>query len=645
MKSCWNLKLSNIYFLILFHFLAYHATAQLSKTDSTAPAATKKEEKYIYPIKPGSPSSLAGTMGELRSTHFHSGIDIRTNNEIGWPVLAAKSGYISGVGVSPSGYGNVLYIAHPDGNTTVYGHLDRFKGALADHVVKQRYARKVSTISLAFKPTDFPVKQGDTIAFAGNTGSSGGPHLHFNIQRDQVALDPLYFEFAEVRDITPPIVQKIALKTLDINSRINDRFGRFEFYASRSGKNYALNVPILASGSIGIELLGYDRVDNARFRCGINYIEVFADDVKIFSQKIEEVDLQESRGIYGLIDYKAQRSAGNRFYKLYLDDSNRLNFYSSSPGNGKIKIDSAKTTNIRIVMNDIYGNSSEASLKLKPSTRVKEVPLLEAATVPAAYDIQENTLSLITKTCLDTAVMFSNGIPRKISPDYFNAGKSVYLIDLRKHIPDSVQVCSQTLIPNIRATIASGVEYKYYSDRMDVQFPKETLFDTLYFNTNHQVLPDSSEVFTIGNAFVPLSRYISVSLKPARTYANQKNVAVYRIVGNGYSYEGGRWANGNLNFNTREFGNFTILKDIVPPTIQVIYVNNQAARFRIKDALSGINAFEANINGQWLLMNYDAKSNMIMSEKLNPKQPLKGDFVLTVTDNAGNKKVYKQKIP
>lgn len=625
--------------------MAYPAAAQLSKTDSTAPVVTKKEEKYIYPIKPGSPSSLAGTMGELRSTHFHSGIDIRTNNEIGWPVLAAKSGYISRAGVSPSGYGNVLYITHPDGNTTVYGHLDRFNGAWGAHVLNQRYTRKLSTIDLEFKPSQFPVKQGDTIAFAGNTGSSGGPHLHFNIQRDEFALDPLYFEFAEVRDITPPIVQKIALKTLDIDSRINDRFGRFEFYASRIGKNYALTAPILASGNIGIELLGYDRVDNARFRCGINYIEVYADSQKVFSQKIEEVNLMESRGIYGLIDYKAQRSQGNRFYKLYIDDSNNLNFYASSPGNGKIKIDSTKTTNIRIVMKDIYGNTSEASVKLKPNKVIKEVPLLEAATVPAAYDIQENTLSLITKTCQEPAVMYSNGIPKEILPDYFNAGKSVFLIDLRKNIPDSVNVCGQSLIPNIRATVASGTEYKYYSDRLDVVFPKNALFDTLYFNNNHHVMLDSSEVFTIGNAFVPLSRNISVSLKPLRTYSTGKNIGVYRVVGKGYSYEGGRWSNGSLNFTTREFGNFTILKDNVPPTIQVIYVNNQAARFRIKDALSGINSFEATINGQWLLMNYDAKSNMIMSEKLNPKQPLKGDLILTVTDNAGNKKVYKHKIP
>lgn len=638
------MKLSSVS-VVVFLVAVCPAAAQFSETDSSVSSKSADQERYIFPIKPGSPGSLAGTMGELRSTHFHSGIDIRTNNEIGWPVLASKSGYISRAGVSPSGYGNVLYITHPDGNTTLYGHLDKFKGAVADYILKERYRRKQSAIDLEFSPGIFPVKQGDTIAYAGNTGSSGGPHLHFNIQRNEFALDPLNFEFTEIRDVTPPVVQKIALKTLDINSRVNDRFGRLEFYASRVGNTYTLNSPILASGNIGIEVLGYDRVDNARFRCGINYIEVFVDSVRIFNQKIEELNLTESRGIYSLIDYKTHRSNGNRFYKLYIDDGNKLEFYATSPGNGQIRVDSTKTSNVRIVLKDIYGNTSQVSFKLKPVPRLKEIKMLEAATVPVAYDLQENTLSIITKSCPGMpATAFVNGSPTDISPDYYGLDKLVYLFDLRKKIPDSVSVCGQTLIPNIKATVPSGVDFKYYSERMDVQLPKGSLFDTLYLNTHHQVMADSMEVFTIGSPFVPLNRNISVSLKPLRTYSTDKNTAVYRMVGKGYSYEGGKWVNGSLNFVTREFGNFTILKDNVAPTIRVIYVNNQAARFRIKDELSGINTFEATLNGQWLLMNYDAKSNMIMSEKLT-KAPLKGDFKLTVTDNAGNKKIYTQTIP
>lgn len=637
------MKLSSINLFVLY-LVAFSAAAQFSETDSIPAAKPREQERYIFPIKPGSPGSLAGTMGELRSTHFHSGIDIRTNNEIGWPVLASKSGYISRAGVSPSGYGNVLYITHPDGNTTLYGHLDKFKGAVGAYILKERYRRKQTTIDLEFLPEIFPVKQGDTIAYAGNTGSSGGPHLHFNIQRGGFALDPLNFDFTEVRDVTPPVVQKIALKTLDINSRVNERFGRFEFYASRVGNKYTLNTPILASGNIGIELLGYDRVDNARFRCGINYIEVYVDSVCIFNQKIEEVNLSESRGIYSLIDYKAHRSYGNRFYKLYIDDGNKLEFYTTSPGTGQIRIDSTKISNVLVVLKDIYGNTSRVSLKLKPLPVSKEANMLGVATVPAAYDIQENTLSIITKSCTGVpATAYVNGGPYEISPDYFSAGQSVYLFDLRKLIPDSINVCGQTLIPNIKATVPSGVEFKYYSERIDVQLPKGSLFDTLYLNANHQVRTDSMEIFTVGSPFVPLNRNVTVSLKPSRKYATDKTIGVYRMIGKGFSYEGGKWVNGSLNFVTREFGNFTILKDNIPPTIRVIYINNQAARFKINDALSGINSFEATLNGQWLLMNYDAKSDIIMSEKLT-KSPLKGDLVLTVTDNAGNKKVYTHRI-
>ncbi|HEU5290085.1 MAG TPA: M23 family metallopeptidase [Cyclobacteriaceae bacterium] len=633
------MKLSSVVFLLCF---ACSVHAQFSKTDSKV----IREEKFLFPLKPGQPGSLAGTMGELRNTHFHTGIDIRTNNEIGWPVLASKSGYISRAAVTPSGFGNVLYVTHPDGTTTLYGHLDRFNGAIEKHILNTRYTKKASDVDLNFQEGQFNVKQGDTIAFAGNTGSSGGPHLHFDIRRSNQALDPLKFEFTEINDVNPPIVQKIALKTLDIDSRINDRFGRVEFYATRVGKNYSLPVPILASGNIGIELLGYDRVDNARYKCGINYIEVFVDSVKIFSQKIEELNLLESRSIYTFIDYKTLRNQGNRFYKLYVDDGNKLNFYNGSPGTGQIKINPDKISNVLIVMKDIYGNTSQATLRLKPSAPVKQVALLESARVPVAYDIQENTLAITTQACAGTKpVAWFSGTSKEIEPTYFSKGKSVFLFDLRKEIPDSVNVCGQSLIPNIKAVIPAGTQYKYYSVPLDVQFPRNALFDTLYFNAGHRLTLDSAEIFTIGNPFVPLNRNVTITLRPNLNYSTAKNVGVYRIVGKRYSYEGGRWVNGSINFTTREFGNFTILTDSIPPAIRFIYANNQAVRFKIDDQLSGIADFEATINGKWLLMNYDAKNDIIMSERRSKTELLKGDLVLTVTDNAGNKRTFNYKIP
>src|SRR5690606_37779891 len=109
-----------------------------------------------------------------RATHFHSGIDIRRNNRTGYPVLASKSGYISRITTGPAGYGNIIYIKHPDDHTALYAHLDKFKGELGAHILQEQYKRKTSAVALYFEPHQFKVKQGDTIALSGNTGSSGG---------------------------------------------------------------------------------------------------------------------------------------------------------------------------------------------------------------------------------------------------------------------------------------------------------------------------------------------------------------------------------------------------------------------------------------------------------------------------------------
>ncbi len=181
------MKLSKVVILFLAT-VPFFVNAQFSKPVEKFPA----EERYLYPVYPGQPGSLAGTMGELRTTHFHSGIDIRTNNVIGWPVLASKSGYISRVSVNSSGYGNVIYITHPDGNTTLYAHLDKFLGDLGRHILDEQYRMKASEIDLFFHKDQFAVTRGDTVALSGNTGSSGGPHLHFEIRDpDNFALNPL----------------------------------------------------------------------------------------------------------------------------------------------------------------------------------------------------------------------------------------------------------------------------------------------------------------------------------------------------------------------------------------------------------------------------------------------------------------------
>ena len=188
--------------------------------------------------------------------------------------------------------------------------------------------------------------------------------MHFDIRdKNNFALNPLLVEsFPEITDDLPPAVEKIALRTLDINSRINDRFGRFEFYAKRVGNNFVFDVPILATGTIGVEILAKDKLaPNSRFYGGVNYIQVRVDSQLIFNQSIDKLNVAKGRHILTVMDFKTLRSSGTRFYKLFLDDGNGLNFYDKSPGDGKIKVDSGDDKDVEVTMKDSYGNASKLS--------------------------------------------------------------------------------------------------------------------------------------------------------------------------------------------------------------------------------------------------------------------------------------------
>ncbi len=646
MRSCWNLKLSNVYLIVVFNVAVQGAIAQYRLLEKDSVPLAKKADAYLFPIQPGTTAVLSGTMGELRNNHFHAGLDIDTY-DIGENVYSAQDGYVSRVLANPFGYGNALYVTHPDGNTTLYGHLEKFEGAVGEHIRKLRYQRKTNDIDVFFSPGQFPVKKGEVIAISGNTGGSGGPHLHFEVRnKNNEAINPLLYSFAEVKDDIAPLVSRIAIKTMDINSRVNDQFGRLEFSVVRNGDSYTFPQPILANGRLGIEILADDKLATARFKYGINYIEMLVDNEVVFTQTIDKIDFEETRRILTLMDFKTLEMKGTRFNKLYVDDGNSLKYYHPSAKRKGIEVKD-KERDVLIRLKDFNGNQSTVSFKLKPTAIAPNTPFLADATRPVDVDVQENTMRVTIKKCVkaDSLItVWSKGKGEPFSPSYSGNNQNVYLLNLKTILPDSIKSCQETVKLNIKDRIPSETNYKYYGDWVEINFPNQALYDTAYLALTHEVA-GNKESFRIGNHTIPMHKSMQVALKPSLTYPASKDLGVYRKEGKGYSFVSSEWQGNKVKFSTREMGEYVFLRDTIPPGIARISITETSARLKIKDNLSGIAYYEANINGQWLLMIYDYKTGIVKSERLDEKKLLKGDFELKVVDNAGNESIFKYKIP
>jgi len=597
-------------------------------------------DPLLFPIKPGITNTLAGTMGELRSSHFHTGIDIRTGGQEGLNVLAADDGYIFRISVNPVGYGNTIYIKHPNGHTTVYGHLKSFNKEIADYVRAQQYKKKKFNLNMFPEAALFRVKRGDTIALSGNSGSSGGPHLHFDVRnRNQDLLNPLHYGFTEITDHKPPIANELALVTSTIESRVMGEYGRIEIPFKSENNTYYINDTIEAIGNIGMELFAYDRMDNTRFRTGINQIEVKINNTIQFITTIETWPFSKARQFYTYINYEALVNSGKRFHKLYIDGGNHLNFYSNTTNNGNLLIEEGKVYNVDISITDSYENKSVAHFILKGSkTETGNTPF--NTSIPKSnWKIEKNTL--VIKTSIgDTLQVYAKDKKLALTPAYLKNQEAIYLWDLKKEIIDSISINGATQSLFIKSFIPAEIEYKLYDPIADIQFSENTLFSDLFLTLSNTTDSLGIETIMIGDSSIPLNKNYTVYFKPANLQLNKKYDRIYAVWGKNKSFVGGNWLGDKISFITRNFGSYSILADSIPPITKPLILNKDEMVFNITDELSGINTYNMYVNEEWVLMNYDPKRNLIWAEKPNSEYSYTGEIKLRVTDNTGNETLY-----
>ncbi len=304
--------------------------------------------------------ALSGTFGELRPGHFHAGIDLK--GPVGQPVMAAAKGYIERIGVNAGGYGKVLYLRHPNGSTTVYAHLDRFRPELEDWVKSMQYARESYELDLYPERGRFAYEQGETLGFIGMSGRSFGPHLHFELRRGQYAFNPLRAGISAA-DHRPPVLLALRLHELRDNQAESNRR---HFNLRKAGRAWRLpNSDTLYTHApyAAFSLLTYDQADGAENRNGIYRLEFWVNDTLAFKFHLDSLNLWESRSFNAHIDYATQIEDSQLFTRCWQLPGNTADIYA--PGGGVLALPAGTATKLRFVAFDLAGNSTFLECWLK----------------------------------------------------------------------------------------------------------------------------------------------------------------------------------------------------------------------------------------------------------------------------------------
>ena len=331
--------------------------------------STFSQEKYPkdYFRKPlNIPTILAGTFGELRSNHFHSGIDIKTQGKEGLKIYAAADGYVSRIKVAQYGFGKAIYITHPNGYTTVYAHLSKYVDKIQKYVKAIQYKKEnYQTGNLFFKNDKFPVKKGEIIAFSGDTGSSGGPHLHYEIRstKTEKIINPLLFGI-KPNDTKPPIFQSLKVYSLQSDSRINNQKKSFILPLKNIGKGNYKADKITASGIIGFGVSVFDRLNEAPNKNGIYSLEMLVNGKRFYYHNVETFSFSESKFINLHIDYQHYKKYKKKYQKTYKETANKLSTYENLINNGKINIKNSLNYTVEIIAKDYKGNKSSIKIPI-----------------------------------------------------------------------------------------------------------------------------------------------------------------------------------------------------------------------------------------------------------------------------------------
>ena len=525
------------------------------------------------------PLQLSGNFGELRPNHIHSGFDFRTQQKEGLNVYASADGYVSRIKISEVGYGKAIYITHPNGYTTVYGHLQSGFGEIEKHIKKEQYKTKSYEIDVALNPNDLKVKKGEIIAVSGNTGGSDGPHLHFEIRdtQSEKVINPMYFGFDMViTDSKRPAINSLWVYPLDDKSIVNQSKRPISVNLSLQDDGTYLAEKISATGTIGFGITTFDYDDVSWNSNGIFRVQTFINGKSDFNFQFDTFAFDETRLVNALIDYGRYKKLGQRVQKLFMKNPYPLSIIKPGYNNGIITISSNITQSYRIEVADFSENIAKIYIPIQYSAlpaKVVEVPITSKYFVKTK---KENIFSLENVTV--------NFPPNTFYDDfYMNFEVKKETVKLHEDIVPAFTNFSIT-----------------FEDSISSQKDREKMFIGLidgkkinYYNTKRY-----KNSFTIYTKYLGEYKLIKDG-KPPKIKPDK------RI--------GGRWIS-NLN----------------------------ELKFTISDESSGIKSYDGYLNGKWILLEYESKTKKLIhrfSDGIVDEG--KNDLKIVVTDNVGNSTIFE----
>ncbi len=522
---------------------------------------------------------LSGTFGELRSNHFHTGIDIKTGGVEGKEVYSIDDGYVSRIKVSAWGYGKAIYINHLNGTTSVYAHLKEFSDKIDSIVKKEHYKKESFEINLYPEKNKIPISKDEVIALSGNSGSSGGPHLHFEIRETSTSkpINPLSTGF-NIEDNISPILKKLKIYTLG-KSSINKSKENKIYNIKKERNIHTIDEKPLITGKFALGIYTYDQLNGAQNKNGIYSIKIIVDSMIIYFFKAEELDFNTNRYINAHIDYQEKKENNIKYHKCYKLSNNKLQNYVTLINNGIINFQDDNLHLIQIEVSDITGNKSTLEFHVQ-SKRLEEKEEKE--------EKEEYTKQFL----FNKANIFKNN-------------------DLSLHMEKN------TLYENLN----------FIYDR------KDSIDDS--FSALHKVHYN----------ITPVHKKYVLSIKGSVPESLRKKTYIARKDKTGkFLYIGGVWKNEYLRAKVREFGDFCIIADTIKPEVKglniypgkILETSQKSIKCIIKDKESGIKKYRGEINGRWILMDYDPKKNLLRFDI--PKSFPKGNhnFILKVEDKLGN---------